>query len=80
MVIRIEFFRFVKLYLFNFLTFRFHGHGPNEPVNYCMVCEEEVFNIFFVKEHEKKHVVHCLRCARQVSKDDFTNWICLGKN
>ena len=59
--------------------FRFHGHGPNEPVNYCMVCEEEVFNIFFVKEHEKKHVVHCLRCARQVSKDDFTNWICLGE-
>jgi len=56
---------------------RFHGHGPNEPVNYCLVCEEEVFNIFFVKEHEKKHVVHCLRCARQLSKDDFTNWICL---
>ena len=80
MVIRIKFFRFVLLYLFNFLTFRFHGHGPNEPVNYCMVCEEEVFNIFFVKEHEKKHVVHCLRCARQVSKDDFTNWICLGEN
>ena len=21
---------------------RFHGHGPNEPVNYCLVCEEEV--------------------------------------
>ncbi len=21
---------------------RFHGHGLNEPVNYCMVCEEEV--------------------------------------
>ena len=21
---------------------RFHGHQPNEPVNYCMVCEEEV--------------------------------------
>ena len=45
-----------------------------------MVCEEEVFNIFFVKEHEKKHVVHCLRCARQVSKEDFTNWICLGEH
>ena len=38
----------------------------------------QVFNIFYVKEHEKKHVVHCLRCAKQVSKDDFTNWICLG--
>ena len=59
------------------MPFRFHGHGPNEPVNYCMVCEEEVFNIFFVKEHEKKHVVHCLRCARHLNKD-LTGWICLG--
>ena len=25
---------------------RFHGHGPNEPVNYCLVCEEEVQIIF----------------------------------
>ena len=25
---------------------RFHGHGPNEPVNYCLVCEEEVKIIF----------------------------------
>ena len=40
----------------------------------------QVFNIFFVKEHEKKHVVHCLRCARLVSKGDFASWICLGKN
>ena len=39
----------------------------------------QVFNIFFVKEHEKKHVVHCLRCARLVSKEDFSSWICLGK-
>ena len=84
----------------NDIPVRFHGHGPNEPVNYCLVCEEEVsawsplvtqlltqqcflfqvFNIFFVKEHEKKHVVHCLRCARVVSKGDFASWICLGKN
>ena len=33
-----------------------------------------------MKEHEKKHVVHCLRCARTVSKGDFSSWICLGKN
>jgi hypothetical protein len=26
----------------NDIPIRFHGHGPNEPVNYCMVCEEEV--------------------------------------
>ena len=33
--------------------------------------------MFFVKEHEKKHVVHCLRCARHLNKD-LTGWICLG--
>jgi len=58
------------------IPIRFHGHGMNEPVNYCMICEEEVFNIFFVKGSEKKNVVHCLRCARQVSKD-LSGWICL---
>ena len=84
----------------NDILVRFHSHGPNEPVNYCLVCAEEVscwparlcstfsshqflfqvFNIFFVKEHEKKQVVHCLRCARTVSKEDFASWICFGKN
>ena len=33
----------------------------------------QVFNLFFVKENEKKHVVHCLRCARQLNKD-LTGW------
>jgi len=60
----------------NNIPVRFHGHRPNEPVNYCMVCEEEVFNIFFVKEAEKKHVVHCLRCAR-LQNPKLTGWICL---
>lgn len=55
---------------------RYHGRGPNDPVNYCMICEEEVFNVFFVKANEKRHVVHCLRCARLASKD-LAGWICL---
>ena len=37
----------------------------------------QVFNIFFIKGNEKKHVVHCLRCARLASKD-LSGWICLG--
>ena len=37
-----------------------------------------MFNLFFVKENEKKHVVHCLRCARQLNKD-LTGWLCLGE-
>jgi len=60
----------------NDIPVRFHGHGHNEPVNYCMVCEEEVFNVMFVKAHEKKYVVHCLRCALNINKD-LTGWICL---
>jgi histone demethylase len=42
-------------------------------------CPVQVFNLFFVKENEKKHVVHCLRCAKQLNKD-LTGWICLGEN
>lgn len=60
----------------NDVPVRFHGHGDNEPVNYCMVCEEEVFNIMFVKAQEKKYVVHCLRCAQNINKD-LAGWICL---
>lgn len=60
----------------NNIPVRFHGHGPNEPVNYCMVCEEEVFNILYVREHEKKHVVHCLKCAQKLAKD-WEGWTCL---
>ena len=43
---------------------RFHGRKKHESAHYCGMCEEEVFNCLFVKENEKKHVVHCLRCAR----------------
>lgn len=33
----------------------------------------EVFNILFVREVEKKHVVHCVDCARKISPtlEDF---------
>jgi len=55
---------------------KFHGHKDGEPVNYCMVCEEEVFNVFFVRESDKRHVVHCLRCAKELSTN-LEGWICL---
>ncbi|CAF4151916.1 unnamed protein product, partial [Rotaria magnacalcarata] len=35
----------------------------NEPVHYCITCECEVFNILFVTELDRKHVVRCLDCA-----------------
>jgi len=27
----------------------------------------EVFNILFVLEQDRKHIVHCLNCARKIS-------------
>jgi len=47
---------------------RWHGRGSNEAAHYCVNCELEVFNILFVREVEKKHVVHCLDCARKISE------------
>jgi histone demethylase len=46
---------------------RWHGRGKNEAAHYCVNCELEVFNMLFVKELDKKHVVHCLDCARKIS-------------
>lgn len=46
---------------------RFHGRAKDEPAHYCVNCEVEVFNILFVKEVDKKHVVHCIDCARRIS-------------
>ncbi|KAK6618017.1 hypothetical protein RUM44_002459 [Polyplax serrata] len=44
---------------------RFHGRGKNEASHYCGQCEVEVFNILFIREQEKRHVVHCMECARK---------------
>ncbi|XP_004522757.1 lysine-specific demethylase 6A isoform X1 [Ceratitis capitata] len=46
---------------------RFHGRGKNEASHYCGQCEVEVFNILFIREQEKRHVVHCMACARKLS-------------
>jgi len=43
---------------------RFHGHRSHESAHYCGVCDEEVFNVLLIKDSEKRHVVHCMRCAR----------------
>ncbi|XP_054709172.1 lysine-specific demethylase 6A-like [Uloborus diversus] len=52
---------------------KWHGRGKNEAAHYCVGCEVEVFNILFVKEVDKKHLVHCLGCARKSSPilEDF---------
>lgn len=37
----------------------------NEPAHYCITCDCEVFNILFVSELDRKHVVRCLDCTLQ---------------
>lgn len=55
---------------------RFHGRGKNEASHYCGQCEMEVFNILFIREQEKRHVVHCLDCARKQSPS-LEGFVCL---
>jgi histone demethylase len=40
----------------------------NEPAHYCVTCDCEVFDILFVTELDRKHVVRCLDCALQNDK------------
>ncbi len=58
------------------IRLRYHGRKKNEPAHYCGDCEEEVFNLLFVKEAEKRHVVHCLRCIRKLDLD-WKTVVCL---
>ncbi|XP_042910327.1 histone demethylase UTY isoform X3 [Parasteatoda tepidariorum] len=52
---------------------KWHGKAKLEPAHYCTNCEVEVFNILFVKEIDKKHLVHCLDCAKKSNSilEDF---------
>ncbi|KAF5281219.1 hypothetical protein FQR65_LT14834 [Abscondita terminalis] len=55
---------------------KFHGRGKNEASHYCGQCEIEVFNILFIREQEKRHVVHCFDCARKQSPN-LEGFVCL---
>ena len=55
---------------------RFHGRKRMEPAHYCGLCDEEVFNVLFVKENEKRHTVHCFKCAR-AQDANLGGFICL---
>ncbi|EDV99451.1 GH13016 [Drosophila grimshawi] len=46
---------------------RFNGRGKNDSSHYCGQCEVEVFNVLFIREQEKRHVVHCLPCVLKLS-------------
>ena len=51
----------------NSIEILWHGHVKNEAAHYCSTCEIEVFNILFVKEMNRKLMVHCQDCARKTS-------------
>ncbi|XP_026480473.1 histone demethylase UTY-like isoform X2 [Ctenocephalides felis] len=55
---------------------KFHGRGKNEASHYCGQCELEVFNILFIREQEKRHVGHCIACARRQSPT-LEGFVCL---
>ena len=47
------------------LDMKLQQRQANEHAHYCIDCECEVFNMLFVSEQDKKHVVHCQDCARR---------------
>ncbi|ESO83791.1 hypothetical protein LOTGIDRAFT_132923, partial [Lottia gigantea] len=46
---------------------KWQGREKDEAATYCDDCELEVFNILFVKEQDKKFIVHCQDCSRRIS-------------
>ncbi|OXA61182.1 lysine-specific demethylase 6A isoform X2 [Folsomia candida] len=54
----------------------FHGRSKTDASHYCGQCDLEVFNILFIKEQEKRHVVHCINCALQASPE-LSGFVCL---
>ena len=55
---------------------KFHGRSRSEPAHFCGQCEVEVFGVLFIREQDRRHVVHCLDCARKHSKE-LKGFVCL---
>lgn len=45
------------------IELRRQSRTVHEPAHYCITCDCEVFNILFVSEMDRKHVVRCLDCT-----------------
>ncbi|XP_041975339.1 lysine-specific demethylase 6A isoform X2 [Aricia agestis] len=58
---------------------RFHGRARGEASHYCGACEREVWHALLVREHERRHVVHCLACARRAAPD-LAGFLCLEEH
>ncbi len=44
---------------------RFHGRKKTEATHYCLMCDEEVFDLLLVRDEEKVPTPYCLGCARR---------------
>lgn len=58
------------------ITHLFDVRGINSFCSFLYHLQEEVFNILFIKEQEKRHVVHCMSCARKQSPN-LQGFVCL---
>lgn len=58
---------------------RFHGRARGEASHYCGACEREVWHALLVREHERRHVVHCLACARRAAPS-LAGFLCLEEH
>ncbi|XP_034833580.2 lysine-specific demethylase 6A [Maniola hyperantus] len=58
---------------------RFHGRARGEASHYCGACEREVWHALLVREHERRHVVHCLACARR-AEPALAGFLCLEEH
>lgn len=59
-------------------VFRDYSIGLNSVTflnDYCLF-QVEVFNILFIREQEKRHVVHCMDCARKQAPG-LEGFVCL---
>ena len=55
---------------------KFHGRSRGEAAHFCGQCEVEVFGVLFIREQERRHVVHCLDCARK-RDPELRGFVCL---
>lgn len=58
---------------------RFHGRARGEASHYCSTCEVEVWHALLVREQDKRHVVHCLDCARR-NEPALQGYLCLEEH
>lgn len=58
------------------MYFYFKNEITNCFFHFYLILQLEVFDVLFIREQEKRHVVHCLGCARKQSPS-LQGFVCL---